>query len=287
MNTIYFSKLYPNQADYSKIDLTSLQFYRDTVDLYCQKKSEREKLIRGIKYLSFKIKNEDELNPVLEAWATAMYSFNVREVFAERKHTPNLVTEFKDKVAKILKEREIKIIDGKNKILSQLKEENTNLKITNSSLIKTLKFEQTLQIEPNLTESRTFSELDQPSPIGNTVSSKVKKGKSSLVPQNASIDQIELIVKSANYKHRNEIKVVLDYLNDNYLCNKDGKDFTAIALILYNTGYFIQISSFQGFKRLLAGCYGRKIPSYKPSQVKETANIIKGKINCLYNLPID
>ena len=107
MNTIYFSKLYPNQADYSKIDLTSLQFYRDTVDLYCQKKSEREKLIRGIKYLSFKIKNEDELNPVLEAWATAMYSFNVREVFAERKHTPNLVTEFKDKVAKILKEREI------------------------------------------------------------------------------------------------------------------------------------------------------------------------------------
>jgi len=135
---MYFQGLYPTN-EFNKIDLWSRDFYKDAVDFYSKKATskQREQIIAGIKYLSYKIKLIDEFEYIGKSWDQANTLMFASEVFF--KGAINLITEFRIEVSKILKNRKNEIQTKNERELKRLKEENTKNKILNDTLINEMK----------------------------------------------------------------------------------------------------------------------------------------------------
>ena len=112
-----------------------------------------------------------------------------------------------------------------------------------------------------------------------------KMDDSTPISQNATTESLERIISLSGWSHRPEIRIVFEFLNDNYLRDANDKEFSAFAFILYQTGYYNNIRTFEGFKKLLAEAYNRKPPLYKPNAIRDLAEKLKVKYHYLDKLP--
>src|SRR5665648_32089 len=252
---IYFYELYPKKEQ-NKIDLYSINFYRDTMKFYNEKASEkaRKEIIHGIKYLSYKIKNvEDSIN-VIRTWDMARKAMLGTEFLCKQK--PNLVTEFKNEVTNILNIRGEYLIESREKELKRLREENTNTKIINISLVESIKNRSEIPIHKSATK-----------PIDTTI---------------PDIIEIEKLSVKIYFKHREKFKSVIKDLSTSLINPQkaNGVNFTALASIFYNSGWISKKDiSFNCWLTTFSEAYHRlKIPSYKETQVKDHVVALKRKV---------
>ena len=264
--TMFFSGLYPTEEQV-KIDLCSRDFYRDALDFYRSKANEyqRTDLIAGIKFLSAQIRTHDELTLATDEWKSCTTSMNVKEIFAGviavRKSKLNLVTQFRDNVGLILENRKVwldnkkaRLDDRKKKELENLREKSENDKVLIDSLI-----------------------------IANQ-----NNARATLVPGKVDFTILLLnIKKDRDDVTRNKAEDFFSQLNESRSDPKkvNGKEFTAIASMFYNTGWIVKNKSFAKWLRALSEFYDRPIPTYKETQVKDCIEDLKRKAPFLEKLP--
>lgn len=260
---ILFYGLYPPE-EYKKIDLRSGTFYVEVLDLYCKiDNAGRLKLIQGIRYLSNKIQHLDEMIDALSTWESLRASMIVRQAFFMQ--NPNLVKEFKDEVNDILNSAKEKLLNRIEKELIQSKEKIHSDKIIISSLLKSI------DDNPNKDFSKQLEiNVDNPTPYEkiafNNLLSKIKFSKN---------DEIKMKVE----KHLNELNEI------EYFKKTNGIKFASIALIFYETGWIANTKTFTEWLSIFSDAFQRKIPKYKPNQLKQAKENIKIKIPFLDCLP--
>ena len=86
---------------------------------------------------------------------------------------------------------------------------------------------------------------------------------------------------------KKRVEKILTELNEKKLLTESkDNEFTAVASILYKTGWVINISTFSGWLKLLSTeCNRDNTPVYKENQVKDLAGKIKQKYSFLDTLP--
>lgn len=264
--TMFFSGLYPTEEQ-NKIDLCSRYFYRDALDFYRSKANERQRtdLIAGIKFLSAQIRTYDELTFASDEWKSCTTSMNLKEIFAGviamRESKSNFVAQFRDKVDLILENRKAwldnkkaRFVERKKKELENLREKSENDKIIIVSLKNAIK--NNIVVAP-LTDKQDFSNLLL----------KVKKDR-----DNKTRNEVEDILLQLNQTRANPQKV-------------NRKEFTAIASLLYRTGWVVKKLAFLDWLREFSETYGRSTPTYKETQVKIGIESVLTKAPFLKELP--
>ena len=90
-----------------------------------------------------------------------------------------------------------------------------------------------------------------------------------------------------NEDTKKRVRNILTELNERKLLTDSiDKEFTAIASILYNTGWVVNINTFTAWLLLLSNACNRvKKPNYKESGVKDSVKQIKQKYQFLDSLP--
>ena len=265
--TMFFSGLHlPDEQE--KIDLCSRDFYLNALDFYRSKANEyqRTDLIAGIKFLSAQIRTHDELTFASDEWKSCATSMNIKEIFAgviaARESKPNLVTQFRDKVGLILENRKVWLDNKKARLDERKKKELENL--------------------------REKSEKDKVL-IDSLIIANQNNARATLVPGKVDFTILLLnIKKDRDDVTRNKAEDFFSQLNESRSDPKkvNGKEFTAIASILYNTGWVVNINTFTAWLLLLSNACNRvKKPNYKESGVKDSVKQIKQKYQFLDSLP--
>ena len=100
-------------------------------------------------------------------------------------------------------------------------------------------------------------------------------------------DLLTRIKFDKNEQTKEKVKVYLSQLNESATFKKTNrKEFTAVALIFFQTGWVTNIKSFNEWSIMFANTFGRKKSSYKPNQLKNQTGELKIKIPFLDDLPI-
>lgn len=247
-------------AEQDKIDLWSSSFYCDALDFYREKTNEkqRDKLIKGIGYLSAQIKMPDEFIYINEAWKRAQLSMPLRIAIEKRKSGWSLTEEFYAKVDNILEtakenffERERK----KQKAQEALKKGRRDDKIKIDSLIDTI-----VKINSGTTPEKA---------INKTMSEQIP------FPIN-----MEILIQEVKFNFRDKFKSKIEELIRSKANPQKAKknEFTAIASIFYN---MVEISkdkktdrwiskktAFAEWLRIFSEAFHRDVPKYKETRVK-------------------
>jgi len=264
--TMFFSGLHlPDEQE--KIDLCSRDFYLNALDFYRSKANEHQRtdLIAGIKFLSAQIRTYDELTFASDEWKSCATSMNIKEIFAgviaARESKPNLVTQFRDKVGLILENRKVwldnkkaRLDERKKKELKNLREKSENDKVLIDSLI-----------------------------IANQNNTQATP-----VPEKVDFTRLLLNVKKdRDNETRNKAENILSQLSKSRADPKrlKGNEFTAIASMLYRTGWIVKKMTFADWLRTFSEAYQRPLPKYKETQVKVCIESVIIKSPFLKELP--
>lgn len=88
-------------------------------------------------------------------------------------------------------------------------------------------------------------------------------------------------------KTKEKVKEYLSQLRESAYFNKtNNKEFTAVALIFFQTGWVTNTKTFNDWSSIFAKAFARKKSSYKPNQIKKHTGTMKIKIPFLDDLPI-
>lgn len=98
---------------------------------------------------------------------------------------------------------------------------------------------------------------------------------------------IDILIKKINFKYKEEFKIIIGELNESKVNPQKakGKEFTAVASILYHTGWITKNTTFADCLRTFSMAYNRSMPTYKETQVKECIDAVKRKAPFLDKLP--
>jgi hypothetical protein len=108
------------------------------------------------------------------------------------------------------------------------------------------------------------------------------------LPEIIPLPQTANLVQKIIFKYREIFNSTLAEINESSLNphRAKGKDFTAIASILYNTGWVSKNTTFADWLREFSDAYKRPIPTYKESQVKDSVEFARRKAPFLDKLTV-
>ncbi|MGE0021486.1 MAG: hypothetical protein AB7S72_17565 [Draconibacterium sp.] len=96
----------------------------------------------------------------------------------------------------------------------------------------------------------------------------------------------EHIKYDRNEETKKLVTEFLKQLSDNsYFNNSNDKDFAAIAMIFYQSGWLTNINTFEKWKSLFSEAFNRKNSTYKLNRLKGNSELIKRKIPFLNEIP--
>jgi len=269
ISEMFFGRLYPSE-EYSKIDLFSSTFLGDALAFYCKKanENEREGLIKGIELLAHRIKEIDEINEVNRTWRYMASTRSLRIGIEEGRRKqdlalgkPNLARKFENEVSNILEIRQTEILENK------IKEEARRKK--------------------KLEDLRKKSENDK-----NLIDSLIiaNQNISQAISVSGKVDLTNLLLnvkKDRDNVTRNKAENILSQLSKSRADPKrlKGNEFTAIASMLYRTGWIVKKMTFADWLRAFSEAYQRPTPRYKETQVKVFIESVIIKAPFLKELP--
>jgi len=270
ISQMYFDKMYPTEEEYNKIDLCSSTFLLDAGDFYCKKANviEREMLIKGIKFLAFRIKAIDEIKEANRTWRNKASIMTLRIGSEERKRMrehnlgkPNLARKFENEVSNILETRKAELVENKKKVEGRKKMELEDLRKKS-------------ELDKNLIECLIIA----------------NQNKAQVNPVSGKVDFTNLLLnikKDRDDVTKNKAEDFFSQLSKSRADPKRLKrnEFTAIASMFYRTGWIVKKMTFADWLRTLSEFYDRPIPTYKETQVKDCIEVLKRKAPFLEKLP--
>lgn len=241
---LYFYGLYKHDEQI-KINLASSTFYTDLLNFYIKKKKlhDREKLVIGVQYLLQRIRDIRNIEEVLDIWESVKKSMLLGDLFyaIRGKSRFELVSEFVNSINNAMYDRREKLIT------------------TNDLAIKRLRKEAIIK-------NKIIDSLSSDKNSASIIEGKIEK-------------LCGCIRHSESEKLKNRADECFnDLLNEIFFLNANDKQFAAIALIFFQTGWLKKDIIFNDWLKWFSEAFGRKKPNYKPSALLKHVDIVKLKI---------